>query len=61
MKLSFLKFSEVILMSQSKQRLLKLNARLAQNLADKGVEATAEETTTALVEKVKSIELGTNS
>ncbi len=42
-------------MSQSKQRLLELNARLAQNLTDKGVEATADETTTTLVDKVVDI------
>ena len=42
-------------MSQSKERLLELNARLAQNLTDKGVEATADETTTALVDKVAEI------
>lgn len=40
----------------SKQRLLELNARLAQNLTDKGVEATADETTTALVNKVADIQ-----
>lgn len=42
-------------MSQSKTRLLELNARLAQNLVDKGVEATADETTTDLVDKVADI------
>lgn len=42
-------------MSQSKIRLLELNARLAQNLNDKGVEATADETTTVLVRKVVDI------
>ena len=42
-------------MSQSKQRLLELNSRLAQTLTDKGVEATADETTTALVNKVADI------
>lgn len=42
----------------SKQRLLELNARLAQNLTDKGVEATADETTTALVNKVADIQTG---
>lgn len=42
-------------MSQSKERLLELNARLAQNLTDKGVEATADETTTELVNKVAEI------
>lgn len=39
----------------SRQRLLELNARLAQNLTDKGVEATADETTTALINKVPSV------
>lgn len=39
----------------SKARLLELNARLAQNLTDKGVEATADETTTALINKVPSV------
>lgn len=43
-------------MSQSKARLLELNARLAQNLTDKGIEATADETTTTLVDKVADIE-----
>ena len=42
-------------MSQSKRRLLELNARLAQNLIDKGVEVTADETTTTLVDKVVDI------
>lgn len=42
-------------MSQSKTRLLELNARLAQNLVDKGVEATSDETTTALIDKVADI------
>lgn len=42
-------------MSQSKRRLLELNARLAQNLTDKDVEATADETTTTLVDKVVEI------
>lgn len=42
-------------MSQSKRRLLELNARLAQNLTDKDVEATADETTTTLVDKVVDI------
>jgi hypothetical protein len=42
----------------SKQRLLELNARLAQNLTDKGVQATADETTTALINKVADIPSG---
>ncbi len=42
----------------SKQRLLELNARLAQNLTDKGVNATADETTTALINKVADIQSG---
>ena len=42
-------------MSQSKERLLELNAQLAQTLTEKGVEATADETTTALVDKVAEI------
>jgi hypothetical protein len=41
--------------SQSKQRLLELNKRLAQNLTDKGIEATENETTTSLVNKVSDI------
>lgn len=40
---------------QSKKRLLELNARFAQNLTDKGVEATADETTTALIDKIADI------
>lgn len=42
----------------SKERLLELNARLAQNLTAKGVEATADETTTSLVNKVADIQSG---
>ena len=42
-------------MLQSKQRLLELNAKLAETLTDKGVTATADETTTALIDKVKNI------
>ena len=40
---------------QSKQRLLQLNAKLAETLTSKGVTATADETTTALIDKVKNI------
>lgn len=42
-------------MLQSKQRLLELNAKLADTLTSKGVTATADETTTALIDKVKNI------
>lgn len=42
-------------MLQSKQRLLQLNAKLAETLTSKGVTATADETTTALIDKVKNI------
>lgn len=42
-------------MLQSKQRLLELNAKLAENLTSKGVEATADETTTSLVNKITDI------
>ncbi len=42
-------------MSQAKSRLLELNTRLAQILTDKGVEATANETTTVLINKVADI------
>lgn len=42
-------------MLQSKQRLLQLNAKLAETLTDKGVTATGDETTTALIDKVKNI------
>lgn len=42
-------------MLQSKSRLLELNAKLADTLTSKGVTATAEETTTALIDKVKNI------
>lgn len=48
-------------MLQSKQRLLELNAKLAETLTDKGVTATAEETTTALVNKVTDIKNGDDS
>ena len=43
-------------MLQSKQRLLELNAKLAETLTSKGVTATADETTTALVNKVTDID-----
>lgn len=39
-------------MLQSKARLLELNSKLAKMLTDKGVTATADETTTVLVDKV---------
>ena len=42
-------------MLQSKARLLELNAKLAETLISKGVTATADETTTALIDKVKNI------
>ncbi len=42
-------------MSQSKARLLELNARLAQNLRDNGVEAAVDETTTVLIDKVPTV------
>lgn len=42
-------------MLQSKQRLLELNAKLAETLTSKGVTATADETTTALVNKITDI------
>ena len=42
-------------MLQSKQRVLELNAKLAETLTDKGVIATTDETTTALIDKVKNI------
>ena len=45
-------------MLQSKQRLLQLNAKLAETLTSKGVTATADETTTALVNKVSNITSG---
>ncbi|MEE0868662.1 MAG: hypothetical protein U0L70_02595, partial [Ruminococcus sp.] len=45
-------------MLQSKQRLLQLNAKLAETLTNKGVTATADETTTALVNKVANITSG---
>ena len=42
-------------MLQSKQRLLELNSKLAETLTSKGVTAKADETTTALVNKVENI------
>lgn len=48
-------------MLQSKQRLLELNAKLAENLTSKGVTATADETTTSLVNKVADITSGDDS
>lgn len=48
-------------MLQSKQRLLQLNAKLAETLTSKGVTATADETTTALVNKVADITSGDDS
>lgn len=48
-------------MLQSKQRLLELNAKLADTLTSKGVAATADETTTTLVNKVADITSGDDS
>lgn len=48
-------------MLQSKARLLELNAKLAETLTGKGVTATADETTTALVNKVADITSGDDS
>lgn len=45
-------------MLQSKQRLLELNAKLAETLTSKGVAATADETTTSLINKVSDISSG---
>ena len=45
-------------MRKAKKRTLQLNAQLAQILTEKGVEATADETTTALVDKVAEISTG---
>ena len=45
-------------MLQSKQRLLELNEKLAENLISKGVTATADETTTSLINKVANITSG---
>ncbi|WP_294908045.1 leucine-rich repeat domain-containing protein [uncultured Ruminococcus sp.] len=48
-------------MLQSKARLLELNAKLAETLTSKGVTATADETTTTLVNKVADITSGDDS
>ena len=48
-------------MLQSKARLLQLNAKLAETLTSKGVTATADETTTVLVNKVADITSGDDS
>lgn len=48
-------------MLQSKQRLLELNANLAETLTDKGITATADETTTSLINKVADITSGDDS
>lgn len=48
-------------MFQSKARLLELNAKLAETLTSKGVTATADETTTTLVNKVADIKIGDDS
>lgn len=45
-------------MLQSKARLLKLNAKLVETLTNKGVTATADETTTSLINKVSDISSG---
>lgn len=45
-------------MLQSKQRLLQLNTKLAETLTSKGIEATGDETTTALINKVADITSG---
>lgn len=45
-------------MLKSKQRLLELNSKLADVLTSKGVTASADETTTALVDKVSDISGG---
>lgn len=42
-------------MLKSKQRLLELNSKLAEALTSKGVSASANETTTTLINKVKNI------
>ena len=42
-------------MLYSKQRLLKLNSKLADTLTSKGIQASSDETTTALVDKVSDI------
>ena len=46
-------------MYKAKRRTLQLNAQLAQTLTEKGVEASSDETTTALVDKVAEISGGT--
>ena len=43
-------------MLKSKQRLLELNAKLAETLSNKGVTASSDETTTSLINKVSDIE-----
>ena len=48
-------------MLQSKQRLLELNTKLAETLTSKGVTATADETTSSLVNKVADITSGDDS
>lgn len=48
-------------MIQSKQRLLELNSKLAETLTNKGVTATADETTTSLINKVADITSGDDS
>ena len=48
-------------MLQSKKRLLELNAKLAEILTNKGVTATADETTTVLINKVSDISGGDDS
>jgi hypothetical protein len=50
----------MLTMRKAKKRTLQLNAQLAQTLTEKGVEATADETTTALVDKVAEISTGSN-
>ena len=45
-------------MLQSKARLLELNAKLAKMLTNKGITATADETTTSLINKVSDISSG---
>lgn len=47
-------------MLQSKARLLELNAKLAETLTSKGVTATADETTTSLINKVSDISSGSD-
>lgn len=51
----------MLTMRKAKKRTLQLNAQLAQTLTEKGVEATADETTTALVDKVAEISAGSDS